>query len=215
MGSFATLKRQLLAAVGEKLRQFGFVTPTNRGFYRQIPVGRATFHLAFIQHQDDFDVTADIAVRFDDVEEVVNEGNKLLTDKERKGTHTIGAELGNIADGHQKRWTVASTDDVSLVATSIADAFVNVALPYADTYADRRRALEVLSGDGPESWLHCPFHDHRATTAVALALLCDGDQAARSLAKRKLSYLEQREDPGIASFRAFLDRVGLCEEPAS
>jgi hypothetical protein len=49
--------------------------------------------------QDDVDVGTDVALRFDQVEELVNRDDKLLTKPEKAGTYTIGGWMGGSAVG--------------------------------------------------------------------------------------------------------------------
>jgi hypothetical protein len=191
----------LLSTIGTKLRQYGLDKRKDQSFYKKEPFGRATFHVSFINHQNDFDVTGDVAVRFDQTEE--------MADPDSKDSHTIGAELGNLKEGRQKRWTVTCVDDIPLIADAAVKAFAEIGLPYVEEFSDQARALDVLSGDGPDSWLHSPLHSARAERAVSMALTLKGREAAEALAKRKLSFLEQRKDSGLPLFRAFLQRNGI------
>ncbi len=78
------LQKNLLANVGEKLTTFGFGGKAKQqSFYRPIDGGWACVHLSFIKHADDFDVTVDVGVRFDEVEELVNSNNNLLTKRKK------------------------------------------------------------------------------------------------------------------------------------
>ncbi len=214
MNKFKRLQDELLSAVGQQIEEFGFdKRPKSQEFSKKTPFGQATFHLAFIKHEDDFDVTADIGIRFDQVEELVNRDDKLLTKSDKAETYTIGSELGNLSEDRQKRWTVASADDVPILADSVTDSFRKVALPYVENFSDAKRVLEILSGDGPDSWLHSPLHDARAKRAVCMALTMYDEDVARKLAKAKLLFLEQRKDFGLSSFRAFLENIGFTTSP--
>lgn len=57
-------------------------------------------------------MTTDVAIRFDKLENLINENNKFLSEREKKATFSIGAELGNIREGRQKRWTVSGEGDI-------------------------------------------------------------------------------------------------------
>jgi len=212
MHELRTWQLQMLAEVGQRLREFGFERGLKeQSFVKRASVGRLTFHLAFVKHKCDFDVTADVAIRFDQVEDLVNryETHPLLRESDKANTHTLGCELGNLSEGRQRRWTVASKSDTDSVASSIVEAFAAVALPYFEQFSQPERALQILSGDGPDSWLHAPFHDNRAKLAVAMALQVHGKEAAKQLAKRKLAFLESRNEFGTDSFREFLRKLGL------
>ena len=133
MVSLATLRSELLEAVKLHVEQRGFrYRKTWRDYVRKFPDRQLALRLAFINHQDDFDVTADVAVRHSSVEDLVNETNTLLSKREKSATFTVGAEFGNIQGIGQQRWTVANDADVPEVAGSIfqhfLDHFLNLVL---------------------------------------------------------------------------------------
>src|SRR5437867_11840937 len=102
------LKEDLLNSLGKRVEAYGFAMKAReQSLYKRTPFGRLALHLSFIPHRADFDATADVAVRFDALEDLVNEGNDLLSKAEKKGTFSLGADLGNISEGKQRRWTVS------------------------------------------------------------------------------------------------------------
>ena len=60
--------------------------------------------MSFIKHAHGCDVTADVAIRVDALEDLLNEWNATLSKAERKQTHSMGAELGNISEGRASAW---------------------------------------------------------------------------------------------------------------
>lgn len=210
MTNFKALQRELLSVVGSGVRKHGFESrPRGQSFRKKCNFGHLAFHLAFIPHRADLNVTADVGVRFDQVEVLVDEGDTLRDESTRSSTCTIGSELGNLSQGRQKRWTIRTADDVPLVGEEILRAFTEIAIPYFSEFSNPGRVLKVLAGDDPDSWRHSPLHDYRARAAVAMALVMEGKESAQRLAKLKTSFLEQRHDPGLPSFRAFLTTLGL------
>jgi len=172
MGLIKDVQIALFEAVSEKIAKYDFSgNQRDSCFYKRTPFGRLAFSLAFIRHRDDADVTLEMAIRFDELEDLVNEHENRLSKAQRKGTFSLGVELGNLSEGRQKRWTVANLEDVEPVAQSIMNSFVAIGLPYLEKYSDMRTALEVLSGDDRAAWLHSPFHDARAKRALGLAFL--------------------------------------------
>ena len=169
--------------------------------------GRHAFHLSFIKHKADFDVTVDVAVRLDELENLLNEHRGNLSEAQKKNTFTLGAELGNISEGRQKRWTVASLDDIKPAAKSIMDAFVAIGVPYLEKYSDVESVLETLSGDDRAAWLHAPIHDDRAKSAIALAFLLGDRERFSQLAAAKTEFLKSRNDFGLTSFLQFRDAL--------
>ena len=74
------LRDALLLEVGKRLRAFGFsARKSSRDFYRDVGPCRQLFHISFINHEGDFDVTADVAVRHNVVEDARNQGRPYLT----------------------------------------------------------------------------------------------------------------------------------------
>lgn len=210
MDKLAEWQRRLLSIVGQAMLPHGFEQRTKgQSLVKKCPFGHATFHLTFINHSLDFDVTVDVGIRFDGVEDLVNKEKPFLTKAEKALTCTLGCELGTYRDGGQKRWTVASEDDVPVVANAIVGTLEETGLAYITRFSSLERALEVLSGDGPNSWLHAPFHDARAKRAVSLALQVRGRESARQLASVKSTFLEEIDDPGLAAFQTFVNKLGL------
>ena len=195
------LQTALLAKVGERIAEYGFdAKPRGQSYYKRTPFGRLAFHLAFMKHQADFDTTADVAVRFDELEDLLNQYNTGLTKAERGQTFSLGAEIGNINEGKQKRWRVSGFDDLEDVSRSIADAFETVGKPYLDNYSSMESALGALSGDDRAAWLHSPIHDQRAKEALGLAFLLGDRERFRQIAAAKTEFLASRNDRGLQSF---------------
>ena len=117
-------------------RRTGSRAPREQSFTRKTLFGRQTFHVSFIRHAHDCDVTGDVAIRIDDLEDLLNEWNATLSKAEQKQTHSMGAELGNLSEGRQRRWTLASEDDIPEVVSSVMALFESVGLPYLEKYSD-------------------------------------------------------------------------------
>ena len=163
------IQRALFDAVGLRLASIGFKSRSvAQSFLRPFPGGRASLHLAFIKHPSDFDVIADVAVRFDELEEIVNASNLLLSEKEKGQTYSLGAELGNISGEGQMRWNVASPSEVEQVADRLVAKFKAIGLPYLEKASTLIGAYELLTSPGSGAWLHSPIHESRATRIVAL-----------------------------------------------
>ena len=71
-------------------------------FCEKFDKGKISMHLAFIDHPEDFHVTVDVGIRFDELENMKNQWDEGLTIKEKKETYTIGVELGNLVHREQK-----------------------------------------------------------------------------------------------------------------
>lgn len=202
------LKSALLRQVGDRLVPLGFEARSReQAFVRAISGGRATCHLAFIDHPDDVDVVCDVAVRFDALEDLVNASNRLLSTKEKSRTHSLGAELGNLAGVGQKRWTLRPAADIAEVAAEIVAAFRAIGVPYLERASTLEGAYELLTAAGKAAWIHSPMHAARSKRVVGLAkLLGKQDEIARYVEQCE-RLLEDLGDPGIADFRRFVSSI--------
>ena len=83
------LENRLLKELSSILPKYGF-SAKYRGqtFYMPKPFGWAAFHLAFIPHREvDFDLTADIALRVDAVQEIVHQDGEAKGRSNSKEKH--------------------------------------------------------------------------------------------------------------------------------
>jgi hypothetical protein len=206
------IERELLEETGKRLAQFGFSSrPTAQSFTRglypdsvEAMAGRAAVHLSFIQHEANVDVTMDVAIRFDAVEDLVQRSNELLSPKEKSQTFTLGAEIGNLERGEPFRMTVSNAADLKAVADSVVTKSKAVGLPYIERYSRPAAAYEVLSKDDRDAWLHSPIHSQRAKRACALLVAMGKQSELASLGARKLAFLQAVKDPGATAFARFL-----------
>jgi hypothetical protein len=203
------LEKKLLECVSKLVPEYGF-SSRNKGqsFYRPIQDGgRAALHLSFTEHERGFHVSADVAVRFDAVEDLVNKDNRLLSSKEKLSTATLGAELGNISRGVPLQWAVTSHADVEVVAKQLMEAFASIGGPYLEQFEDMGRALVALSGNERASWLHSPVHYARCIRALALAVVLDRKEELSTLREKCEQFLVDKKDPGIARYRQFANSI--------
>ena len=164
-----SLDRALLERMSSNLDSYGFkVRYSRQSFERRQPFGRQSLHLAFVRHAADFDVVADVAVRFDQVENFVNQSREYLSDSEKRMTHTAGAELGNIRGHGQSRWTVSTVQNVNRVAGEIFSRFKEVGLPFLERLSDLETVASILSSDSDEAKLISPLPESRAITLSAI-----------------------------------------------
>jgi hypothetical protein len=208
MGYVKDLQDRFFAALARRMVEHGFESrPREQSFSRKTSFGRQTFHVSFIKHAHDCDITADVAIRINALEDLLNEWNATLSKAERKQTHSMGAELGNITEGRQRRWTLVSEDDIPETVASVMALFESVGLPYLEKYSNLEQALEAVSGDDRASWLHSPFHDLRANRAVGLAFVLGHHERLDELIAGKARFLRERNDPGLDRFLAFATEI--------
>lgn len=198
-------ERTLLQDTGQRLARSGFATrPKGQTFHRDIEGGRAAVHLSFIEHPADVDVTVDVAVRIDAVEDLVHRSERLLSSKEKAQTFTLGAELGNLERGEPFRLTLAAEGDVPRAADGILAKLASVGLPYLDRCARPDAAYDLLSKDDRAAWVHSPIHAERAKRACALLVVLGRQAELPQLVARKQAFLESIKDPGLAAFSRFV-----------
>jgi hypothetical protein len=209
------IQKLVLSKLGERVAPLGFRKRPDQSFEKRFDWGRTALHLCFMKHDDDFDVVADVAVRFDALEELINRNNTGLSEKRRKETFSIGVELGNLSQRRPIRWTVGDESDVEPAVDQILDRFLNIGIPYIEEFSDLRRVLEVLANDGPDSWLYSPFDGRRAKQAVAVAWLLRDEERLRSLIAAKAAFLERRvglvrsASQELADFQEFVGSLDL------
>jgi hypothetical protein len=203
-GSIKEMQQRFFEALRPGMEAHGFSpVPIDQAFHKPVSGGRWVLHISFIPHEGEFDLTADVAIRIDAVEDLVLRDNTAMLAKDKKRTATIGAELGNIADGRQRRWTVGSSTDIDLSAASVLKEFEAFGLPYLQRYSNLQTMLAAITSDDRSSWLHSPIHDARLKRALAVAVVLGQLATAREIAERGSEFLRSRKDPGAASFEAF------------
>ena len=207
-GTVQALQKELIAQITPQLAEMGFAFKAKtRSFYRDIKGGKQILHLTFINHPGDFDVTADVAVRIDALEDLVNAGNQTISASERALTASVGAELGNISAGQPKRWKVASEADVAHAVSGVLGEFRSTGLPYLERFCSLEEIMSVLAGDDPASRLHSPLHTPRAMRALGAAFLLGRWDRFDEIAETKSRYLAERKDFGLGTYTAFAERL--------
>ena len=199
------LRRALLEAVGVRVGELGYkYKPKQQAYWRPFSQGRSSLHLAFIDHRDDFDVVADVAVRFDELEVMINANNTMLSKAEKLQTYSLGAELGNISGQGQMRWNVTSSADLEPVADRLVAAFKEIGIPYLNSASTLEGAYELLTIPGRSAALHSPIHLSRAKHIVALAKLLGRMDELSARARESVELLEGTKDAGLQDFKRFV-----------
>jgi hypothetical protein len=209
-----SVQRAILQAVGRRVASDGFeVKPTEQSFLRRFRGGRASLHLAFVEHAHDFDVVADVAVRLDELEKLVYGSSTLLTKREKEQTYSLGAELGNISGEGQRRWQVTDAADTEQVADDIVASFREVGRPYLEAASSLEGAYRLLASPGRGAWLHSPIHASRAKRVVGLAkLLARPEDELRARVSENIQLLEALADPSLQDLKRFLAIIGATTD---
>ncbi len=156
------IKEKFFEKLAELLKSDGFeYRKSNQDYVKKEGTKRFSFHISIIQHKNDFDVTADVAIRFDDIENLRNSENKMISEKEKKETYTIGVELGNLKGVGQHRWTFRNFEDIPKNVEDINEWFIEIAKPFFQRFKELDEVYRVFKNDIKEANLICPFSDQR------------------------------------------------------
>jgi hypothetical protein len=142
-----------------------------------------------------------ISVRFHDVEALVaqiEDPHPLIDAKAvaarstlfvdlSESDHAINRLLRNWGGTARKVWHVRSDEELSRVASEMAEFALEKGEPIFVALSDRSRALEILSRDDAEARSYTGPDEVRAMKAIALAFLFRGESAARELSEVKLA----------------------------
>lgn len=199
------LQNQLLAGIKLNVAEYGFrFTSADRAFRKDAAGMRFSFHLAFIRHPTDFDVTVDLAVRYDQVEELVGSLTPLhpLFNGRKPFTWTIGVEVGNLTQGSQLRWSIFDETDVKTAIAGITATFHKVALPYFEMYRTPESAYSMLQRDDKVANLNSALRVKRWIRVAALAFLLEPEQMDFWLS-RAAETLNAAQDVHLDQFEQF------------
>jgi hypothetical protein len=145
--TLALLHEALIAGLASHMRGWGFVKST-RSFRRRDGDRQWSLHLAFINHVNDFDVVADVAV-----EHLLNKQRICI----------VGAELGNIIGTGQRRWSVGDLPHAQAAADGVHQLFITAGVPFLQRFSELSQILNTLRADQKTARLICPFvKDHVA-----------------------------------------------------
>jgi len=203
------LQKLLLNEMASVVEKYGFERKVHgQSFRMPKPFGWAAFHLSFVPHAEiDFDVIANVALRVDAVQELIHQDGNDLSKKEKQATATFGCELGNLSQGKQRRWKIASENDIKPVMASIENALVTTALPYIERYSNLEEMFEVLCRNDRDAWLHSPFHHYRGMNALALAVVLGKQDRVEHIIEESEAFMRSIKDPNLGFFQPFASKV--------
>lgn len=203
------LELQLMGVLNHYLLPNGFKRTGRQLFEKPIAIGKAAIHVAFIRHVNDSDATIDVGIRIDALEDLLYKSESRSTAKQVNCTYSMGAELGNLVNRQPERWTIATEDDIEPVAVQMWIRIEAIAFPYIYRFGQLENALEVLSSDEPNAWIHSPFHAERAKGAIGLAYLIGDQTKLQSIVNSQILFLERRKDADLEDVRQFIRSLGL------
>lgn len=209
MTELQNCRRALMQDVGRLVEPLGYKPILSQQmFVRRFAEGKAALHLAFIKHPGDFDVVANVAIRLDQLEDILNGARTYLSDNKKRDTYSFGAELGNISRVGQVRWTVRALTDTKEVAQEVVSYFRKVGLPFIASVTTLEDAYVVLTKSEDLARLYLTPRSRRAESTVALAKLLGKSDVAQ-IAKENMNWLENVNDAGLSQYKKFLDSIGV------
>jgi len=203
---FPQFRKMFFERVGSRVAPLGFVGRLREQVFRkETEIGWWSLHLVFIPRKEYCVVAADVAMRVDAVEDMLLP--RVAGQKgQRTRTATVGAEIGNIADGRWHEWYIRPTDDVDAVADEIVHAFVSFGIPYLERLSDPEALLGALSQDGPAAVFYNPIPSSRCRRAVALALLLGHNDRAEAIAAQCRRDLSRQDPANTRLFEVLAER---------
>lgn len=148
----APLHDAFIAALQRRLPDWRFVAK-HRHFQKAHGNVTWLFHIAFINHETDFDAVADVAVEF-------LEGKKRAC--------IFGAELGNIHGPGQRRYSVASAAQAALEAERAVKDLQDIGLPFLEAYSNPSQVIQTLEAGGTKASLISPIAEKHPGQIAAL-----------------------------------------------
>ncbi|WP_263408414.1 hypothetical protein [Terriglobus tenax] len=196
-------ERTFLLGLADQVGSLGFnPKPLGQSFRQVVPTGKWEFHISFIAHKTDFDLTADVAVRVDAIENLVNEYDTKLTTAEKRKSMTLGGELGNISEGVPRRWTISNVEDIPAACDGVIEAFRRVGLPFLQKHSDAAAAHRVLVSSEQADLLLAPVLGPRCMRAMASAYVTGNISEMDALLRRYEIELSETEDLYLEDFRS-------------
>ncbi len=190
------LQDEFLVGIKRITSELGFrYNSSTRSFRKKVGNSEFSFHLAFIRHQRDFDIVADLGVRYLNVEKLawgLTPPHPLL-DGLKFDTWTMGVEVGNLTQGSQIRWSVAGEKDVDEAVSKITAIFHSVALPYFEKYSTPESAYVMLQRDDRISELNSPLRVKRWERIIALAYFLEPQRLGYWISKGRNALVEARD----------------------
>jgi hypothetical protein len=168
----AELQEALLAELAIAFADLGY-RRRQQSFVREMGAVRWSAHVAFIRHEEDVDLTMDVAVRHHAVERKLEPTRPRLRPAEQLWTATVGVELGNYVKRRPHRWTLRSADDVPRVVGEMMTWFERVGVAFLERYSSLAEVVRALGEEDAEARLICPLPDVRRRVLEAARSLLD------------------------------------------
>jgi len=206
----------LLDHLGSLLSAAGFQTYIAKQSYkRKTRIGNDTFHIQRSRHFDGMNISADVAIRCDAIEEFLFDlyrGVMLpgkLGPEVRKGMATLGKGVGYLVPrGRLQMWPVRSIGEAQDVANRLIESYEKIAEPrFFRVYTSLETIYDALNDE--ELYLSIGGYSTARQAVVAAILLKQEERQLSALIRSKARALEKgaSSDIGTEKFREFLCRL--------
>lgn len=148
----------------------------------------------------------DVGIRFDELEEMKNIHNALLSAKE-KNKLLVLVQNSVMCLNVNKRWTINRETDIELISNNIYKTIEKVAFPYIEKYLNMENAFKGCLNDGKESWLITGIDSKRAMNAVGLAKILNKTEQIDEIIQYKIKFLEEKNDFEFNLFTNFTNVI--------
>lgn len=202
--------RKLFSHIEDELNAIGVVSRRlGQSFRWRSPTGVNALHVSVIRHPTDLDLTVDVAVRIDALEELML--RHLPSSSNPSKFFSFGAELGAISGQGQLRWTIAELEACAAVARDMVSRFRDIGVQYLTKLGDPETAFLLLRGNARETWVHSPVHLSRLLRVIGLAHLLHRQAEIDELSRHYSEFLRGKGDDGhriISDFALRLTKDG-------
>lgn len=197
------LQDALMNALAGEVSLLGF-TPRmkQQKFVREMGDCTWVIHVGFARHQQDVDVTIDLAVLLVSVNQLFKK-----VGAEHWGTATIGAELGNLVDRRPRRWTVTSELDATTIAREMRSEIEKFGIDWLQRFSRLETVYETLAPNDLQSRLLMPLQVKRCAIVLTLALLLRTKEEAQQVFNECRSLLSSRAEPLMSTFDEYAARL--------
>lgn len=204
----------MLGHLGTLLAEAGFRTHiAKQSFTRKTEIGIDTFHIQRSRHFDGMNISADVAIRCDAIENFLFELYRgvmrpgRLGPEVRKGMATLGKGVGYLLPGGRSQmWPVRNVDEARDVANKLFDSYSGIAEPhFFSVYTSLESIYDALNDDDERHLTIGGYSTARAAVVAAILLKLDERQLG-ALIRSKARALEAgvKSDFHTPKFREFL-----------
>lgn len=207
--SLPALKKEVQKKLSDLLKTHGFKSKKDRHIEFNNDDAKQIIHLAFVDNNsEDFtSLIVNLAVRIHQVEEMVTACSWAdgLTPKEKKGTATLGVQIGKLLGKGQLRWDIHNDADCEDVARKVFDLLEETGIPYLAKYSDTNAVLKKFESDSFKEW-HALL-DSRAIRLPIIYILLDRIDDAKNEFTRQHKLLLDSDDYLAPAYPLFVSEI--------